>query len=124
VVIIKHEKGQRDLTQKDIDGAIAWKQGFMYKSWFPAYTQKDLLTTRKPIPGVKYFEGPGSAAKSIVALQGSIPDFLHAHMGIVDINVKGQGAAQPLLTFRDRSTTKPTRQPKEENKGILRGFWK
>jgi hypothetical protein len=67
---------------------------------------------------VTYFEGPGSAAKSIVALFGEIPPFLYAHMGIVDIGVKGQGTAQPTLTFK--SAPKRSKKPKRENWSEIR----
>jgi len=100
-IIIKTKHGEVVATQEKLEGAVAWKQGIMYIAWVKPFTQRDLLYTRKPIPGVKYFEGPGSAAKSIVATYGEVPDFLHADMGIVDVNIKGQGRNQPILTFRE-----------------------
>ena len=115
---IQTDDGTVTLTGRQIMGAVAWKQGFIYKAWVPPYTQKDIINTRKPIPGVKYFEGPGSAAKSIVALFGEIPPFLYAHMGIVDIGVKGQGAAQPTLTFK--SAPKRSKKPKRDSWGEIR----
>ena len=115
--IIKTKKGNRLITQDMKIGAIAWKQGIMYKAWMPEYEQTDFFNTRKPIPGVKYFEGPGSAAKSIVAMYGEIPRFLHAHMGIVDINIKGQGPAQPILTFKPRKVSAGRKQRSEVRLG-------
>jgi hypothetical protein len=114
-IIIRTKHGEVVATQEKLEGAVAWKQGIMYIAWVKPFTQRDILYTRKPIPGVKYFTGPGSAAKSIVATYGEVPDFLHAHMGVVDVNIKGQGRNQPILTFQEdkwvshRHSVKPTK---------------
>ncbi len=118
IPIILPDGEKRELTIEQRRGTIAWKMGIMYIAWIPPYRQSDLINTRKPIPGVKYFEGPGSAAKSIVALFGEIPPFLYAHMGIVDIGVKGQGTAQPTLTFK--SAPKKSKKPKRDSWGEIR----
>ncbi len=122
-IIIKTKHGERVATQEQLEGAIAWKQGIMYIAWIEPFNQSSVIYTRKPIPSVKYFTGSGSAAKSIVALHGEVPSFLHANMGIVDINVKGQGAAQPLLTFKEdkyaaqKPHHKSGRKPSHKDKG-------
>jgi hypothetical protein len=123
-IIINTKEGKREITQKQLDGAIAWKQGIMYITWLDPHQQKDLIYTRKPIAGVKYFEGPGSAAKSIVSLYGEVPEFLHADMGVVDINIKGQGTAQPILTFKeDKYAAHKTKRSRKSNKSSITGIW-
>jgi hypothetical protein len=118
-IVIKTKHGEKTVTREQLEGAIAWKQGIMYITWVKPFDESDLLYTRKPIPEVKYFTGPGSAAKSIVALHGEVPDFLHAHMGVVDVNIKGQGAAQPILTFKeDRYVSRRPRKNKSQT-----GIW-
>jgi len=63
---IEHEGKRIDLTHED--AWVAWKQGIMYYLKWKPYDKPHTICTRKPIAGVKYFEGPGSAAKSIVSL--------------------------------------------------------
>jgi hypothetical protein len=122
VVVIKTKHGEKTVTREQLEGAVAWKQGIMYITWVKPFDQSDLLYTRKPIPQVKYFTGPGSAAKSIVAMFGEVPDFLHADMGVVDITVKGQGKAQPILSFREDKYVSRRRKRKDGSSSV-RGIW-
>jgi hypothetical protein len=82
-------------------GTVAWRQGFCWRHWFPPYGPEDWLFSRKPIPGVPYAEGPGSAFATITALGGFAPTdaqgnprTLHYAMGLHDLtvvpNVKGK----------------------------------
>jgi hypothetical protein len=118
ITTIKTKHGERAATQEQLEGAIAWKQGIMYITWLKPYNQSDLLYTRKPIPQVKYFTGPGSAAKSIVTMFGEVPNFLHADMGVVDVTVKGQGAAQPILSFHEDKNVVRKKSRKSNRAGI------
>jgi hypothetical protein len=94
--IILTSGGGRGVTKRQKEGAIAWKQGFMYVLWYKPYGQKDVVHTRQPIPGVIYHEGVGSAAKSVIAKYGEIPPHIRRDMGVVDINV-----------FRTKDVNKP-----------------
>ena len=128
VTVFREEVGRRQpkmrftadvegLTQEQMDGAIAWKQGLFYKLWYPPYGEKDMKSTTKPIAGVKYHEGIGSAAKSAIKLHGEIPKNIKRDMGIVDIEIsrgdKGFGS-KPKLSF------KPDRGQKTEGAGIVK----
>jgi ADP-ribose pyrophosphatase YjhB (NUDIX family) len=97
-----------DLTSKQLEGAIAWKQGFIYKLWTPPYGQSDIINTKEPIPGVKYYDGPGSAAKSIVVKYGEIPQHVKRDMGVVDIDVfrSKEGGKPPTMKFKPDSKQK------------------
>ena len=64
-----------------------------------------MINTRKPIAGVEYFEGAGSAAKSIIAKFGEIPPHLRYDMGIVDINVyRTSNIRKPRIEFSSDKT--------------------
>jgi len=105
------------LTKVQKEGAIAWKQGFIYKLWYPPYGQADIINTTDPIPGVKYKTGLGSAAASITVIKGTIPERgLERDMGIQDVGVMPgrRGRKKPRITF--------TPDPKQRTKysGISR----
>jgi len=76
------------LSKKDRQGIVAWKQGWCYKAWVPSWGTDDMINSRKPLEGVKYFEGPGSAAASILAKRGKIPPVLLRDMGIMDVRIE------------------------------------
>jgi hypothetical protein len=65
---------------------VAWKQGIMYKALYEPYGKANILNTRKPIEGVSYHKGVGSAAASAVA-RGIPPEVINRDMGIVDIKI-------------------------------------
>jgi hypothetical protein len=101
--IIKNIENETDtkLSKKQIEGAVAWKQGLFYRLHYPPFGKIDKIVTREPIPGVPYHEGIGSAAKSIVALYGEIPQDIRLDMGIVDIDIsKRKNLKQPELKFK------------------------
>ena len=104
-----------DLSQRQLEGAIAWKQGWIYKLWVVPYGQADIINTKEPIPGVKYYDGPGSAAKSIVVKYGEIPPHVRRDMGIVDIDVfrSKEGGKQPTIKY------KPDRGQKTKYAGVV-----
>lgn len=87
-------------------GSLAWKQGAIYRHWFPPYRKakefpQDWFFSRKPIPGVPYAEGVGSAYASIVKLGGTeIPDELHYEMGLQKLTIKKKaGSDEPAIFF-------------------------
>jgi len=77
-----------ELSEKERQGIVAWKQGWCYKAWVPSWGTDDMINSRKPLEGVKYFDGPGSAAASILAKRGKIPPVLLRDMGIMDVRVE------------------------------------
>lgn len=94
-------EGKKKLKPEQIEGAIAWKQGFIYHLHYPPFGDDDVLYSREPIPGVKYHEGVGSAAKSAVTLYGEIPQNIRLDMGIVDIDIsRAEHTGQPKLKFK------------------------
>jgi hypothetical protein len=108
-ITIKTDKVRyEDLTAAQLEGAVAWRQGFVYKLIFKPFGQKDVINTKEPIPGVKYHEGLGSAAKSIVVTHGEIPANIKRDMGIVDIDISRakEGGKQPTLKFKPDSKQK------------------
>lgn len=93
--------GKKKLTPEQLEGAIAWKQGFIYRLHYPPFGANDVFYSREPIPGVKYHEGIGSAAKSAVTLYGEIPQNVRLDMGIVDIDIsRAERTGQPKLRFK------------------------
>jgi hypothetical protein len=91
-----------------MEGAVAWKQGWIYKLWHPPFNQSDIINTREPIPGVKYYTGVGSTAKSLIVTYGEIPQHIKRDMGVVDIDVfrSKEGAKQPTMRFKPDSKQK------------------
>ena len=95
------------LTEKQLEGALAWKQGLFYQVRWQPFGAKDVFYSREPVPGVKYFDGIGSAAKSAVDLYGEVPQNVRLDMGIVDINItRGQDFRKPILKFKADSKQK------------------
>jgi len=91
----------RVLTEKEEEGIIAWKMGFMYKMIFPPYGQKQIVNSRKPLAGVKYYTGIGSAFKSIIARGGVVPRVVLRDMGIMDIRIETpKGSRKPTIHFK------------------------
>jgi hypothetical protein len=123
---------EHGLTEGERAGAVGWKQGFIYKLWFPPYGQNDIGNTRKPIPGVPYYSGPESAYRSIVRLGGKVPSEIKRDMGIVDVVVTTPNEGKPKLSFRPdryqrtqlapktKRTKRSRRKPRQaENESIL-----
>ncbi len=114
------------LTPSQIQGAIAWKQGWVYKMLYPPFGPKDILNTKSPIEGVRYHEGPRAAYDSIVRKGGYVPPVLNRNMGIMDIRIETPESTydqkgNPELNFAlDRNEAKyeqrGPREPKEEEK--------
>lgn len=80
--LIKHKKYD-SLTDWQRESAVCWRQGVMYKMRYYPWRQEDIINTRKPIEGVKYYEGPESAYKSVVQkYPGRIPAEMSFKMGV------------------------------------------
>jgi len=99
---IESESGKKTkVTEEQLEGAVAWKQGLFYRMHYPPFGAEDKLVTREPIPGVRYEEGIGSAAKSAVTLYGEVPQNIRLDMGIVDIDIgRAEKTGQPKLRFK------------------------
>jgi hypothetical protein len=78
--------GFEELTKKQKEASIAWKQGWAYHLIYPPWNAQNVLHSKEPFPGVKVHSGPGSASKSLAQVRGeSLPDKLLWDLGIVDI---------------------------------------
>ena len=88
-----------ELTQQEFDGIVAWKQGFIYILKYPNYDKAHTIHTRKPIAGVKYYSGIGSAVKSFIVKNGSIPHDLKFSMGIEDVTIRANKPQGQMLDF-------------------------
>lgn len=119
-IVIKLPDGtEKALTRKQIEGAIAWRQGLFYQMRWPPFEAKDVIYSREPLPGVKYHDGIGSAAKSAVVLYGEIPKHVRIDMGIVDVNIfRGKDIKAPTMKFKSdvKGKTKYTGVVKEKVK--------
>jgi hypothetical protein len=101
IKFIQENVKDKDITEKQLEGAVAWKQGMFYRMHYPPFGAEDKLVTREPIPGVRYEEGIGSAAKSAVTLYGEIPQNIRLDMGIVDIDIgRADKTGKPKLKFK------------------------
>lgn len=100
-----------ELTKEQYDGIIAWKQGWVYKMIYPPYGEDDAVNSRKPIAGVQYAKGVGSAQKSAIA-KGQPKEVVTRDMGVVDIKfVTPRGARKPKLKFTPDPKQKTTVTP-------------
>jgi len=102
------------LTKKQREGIIAWKQGWCYKLIFPPYFQDNIINSRKPLAGVKYYKGAGSAMKSIIARHGYVPPEVLRDMGIQDLIIRTpwEKKSKPKIFFKrdikQRTRTTPS----------------
>lgn len=97
---IPTDDGSRLLTPTEAAGAVAWKQGFMYKLIYPPYGKDNIVNTTKPIEGVKYATGVRSAYESIVRIGGKVPLVIKRDMGIMDITITTRRKAKPRMKFK------------------------
>lgn len=101
------KKRAEDLTDFEKASMIAWKQGIMYRGRYYPYRFEDMINTRKPIEGVKYYEGPESAYKSVVMLYpGKIPAEMDFNMGLFvthfDSKSDSKGGKSISVAFTER----------------------
>lgn len=113
---------KRPMTSKELAGAVAWKQGFIYKVIFPPYGEKDIINTREPIKGVKIVMGIRSAYLSIARLGGKIPPILERDMGIMDIHITTKRRARPRIRFKRDVKQRTTLTPITPTLKSLRGL--
>lgn len=88
------------LTPEQLEGAVAWKQGWNYRMRYPPYGQEDEINSRSPLAGVQYHDGPHSAYESLVVSGGDIPRDLLWTMGIVTTGIdKTPLGTKPQLRY-------------------------
>jgi hypothetical protein len=90
----------KDLTLQEREGAVAWKQGFIYILIYPPYGQANVIYSRKPFAGIPLYKGARSAYNSIIHKGSKLPPKISRDMGIMDIHIKTTGGEKPKLTFK------------------------
>jgi len=90
------------LTKKQREGIIARKQGWCYIVLYPPYGKDNVIYSRKPLEGVKYFSGLGSVARSIIAKHGYVPPEVLRDMGIMDVIIRTpwEKKSKPKIFFK------------------------
>jgi len=111
------KKRAEDLTDFEKKSAIAWKQGVMFRLRYYPYRHEDMINTRKPIGGVKYYEGPESAYKSVVVLfPGLVPADMTFNMGLFKTNFKTRSDKEGAGTEIDVNFIERPEQAKHEQR--------
>jgi hypothetical protein len=99
----------RPLSKEQLLGSMAWKQGFMYKLWYPPYGQDDIINSRTPFPGVKNYQGFKSAYASLIRrTPGTIPPMISRNMGMFSTTIVGgdKAGSQPQLVYKEHEERK------------------
>lgn len=98
----------KPLTEKQVKGAIGWKQGWIYKVIYPPYKQKNVINSKTPIEGIRMTEGARSAYNTLVVIGGKLPHTIKRDMGIMDITITTlRGGIRPTMrVVRDRRLLK------------------
>ena len=98
----------KKLTKEQLEGAIGWKQGIMFKYIYPPYGQEDIINSRSPIQGIPVKEGIRSAYETIIRTRkGYIPPNITRHMGMMDIFITDADKnGQPEIKFVEREQRK------------------
>jgi len=72
----------------------------MYKVIYPPYEQDDIINSRQPIEGIKYYSGFRSAYESLVQTRhGELPPTIFRNMGIMDITIVSTEGKKPKMRF-------------------------
>jgi len=113
---------EHTLTEEEWAGSVGWKHGFIYKLIFPPYGKNNITNTKKPIAGIKYYEGARSAYLSITRIGGKVPKIIERDMGIMDIKITTPRVGKPKIAFkpdiRQRTTlTRKQRRHKPRKRG-------
>jgi hypothetical protein len=100
--------GGKKLTKEQLEGAIGWKQGIMFKYIYPPYGQEDIINSRTPIQGIPIKEGIRSAYETIIRTRkGTIPPNITRHMGMMDLVITDADKnGQPEIHFLEREVRK------------------
>ncbi len=98
-ITINLKEGKVTLTAAQVAGSVGWKQGIMYWLLYPPYKKQNYIATRKPIKGIPYTEGIGSAYRSLIRIGGVLPKEILRDMGIMDIRITTTGK-KPTMKFK------------------------
>lgn len=92
------------LTPKEMAGAVAWKQGFMYKLIYPPYGQTNIINSKTPFPGIRIHTGPRSAFETLAQItEGTLPPTISRDMGIMSIQIiKDPLTKKPNIRFTEK----------------------
>lgn len=90
---------EKTLTKKELEGAIAWKQGFIYILIFPPYGENDIAYSKKPFPGVRTVDGPQSAFITATRIGGKVPEMLARKLGFFDLRITTPKTGKPKLKY-------------------------
>lgn len=80
-------------------GAAGWKQGAVYWHIWPENNELKKKATRKPVEGIPYKEGIGSAYASLRKTHGELPKLMGMDMGIMDVYIQGD-QREPKMKVR------------------------
>lgn len=111
-IVIRMKNG-RALTAEEIKGAVAWKQGVMYKLVFPPYGQNDVVNSRSPFQGIVSHANARNAYETLVTKhQGKLPSTIVRHMGMMTFSVTGGNKkhGSPKVKVIEREDRKNTAQ--------------
>jgi hypothetical protein len=111
-IVIRMKNG-RALTAEEIKGAVAWKQGVMYKLVFPPYGQNDVVNSRSPFQGIVAHANARNAYETLVTKhQGKLPSTIVRHMGMMTFSVTGGNKkhGSPKVKVIEREDRKNTAQ--------------
>jgi hypothetical protein len=103
-IITLPEDKIKELTNEQLKSMLAYKQGFIYIVRYDPYKKTDVIYSRKPLQGVKYYKGIGSAQKSVVLKRGVILKDLVFDQGAVDLMIgkTEQGKTPKMRYFKDK----------------------
>ena len=107
-VVLKGKDG-KPLTEEQKLGSMAWKQGIMYKLWYPPFGQDDMINSRTPFAGVENYQGFKSAYKSLIRrTKGTIPPIISRNMGMFTTTIVGgdKASSQPQLVYKEHEERK------------------
>lgn len=93
---------EKELTEEELEGAIAWKQGFMYILIFPPYGEKNIAYSKKPFPGVRTVDGAQSAFITATRIGGKVPEKLARKLGFFDLKITTPKGGKPKLKYTRR----------------------
>jgi hypothetical protein len=120
IILPLPDGGSVELTQEQFDGIVAWKQGFIYIVKYPNYDKAHTIHTRTPIAGVKYYSGIGSAVKSFIIKNGSLPHDLKFSMGIQDVTISANKPRSEMLDFTlNKNYRMKNANKKAQNNSVL-----
>lgn len=91
------------LSPKQKEGSVAWKQGFMYKLIYPPYGEENIINSRTPFPGIHTHTGVKSAFETLIKIaEGALPPTIGRDMGIMRIEISTTRSGEPQMRFTEK----------------------